>query len=68
MDVGGDGRVEGWIDGVMGIVVLGVFGWLGEEARSAVRVSIGPETTVEQIERFANAWSNAHRKFRARAA
>ena len=48
--------------------VLRAMGFSGEEARSAVRVSIGPETTDEQIERFADAWSNAHRKFRARAA
>ena len=48
--------------------VLRAMGFSGEEARSAVRVSLGPTTTHEDIERFVDAWGLAHRKFRERAA
>ena len=38
------------------------------EAASAIRVSLGLETTEEQVLRFAEAWLAQHAKFRARAA
>jgi cysteine desulfurase len=37
-------------------------------ARSAIRVSLGPETTEDGISRFAAVWLEAHRRHRARAA
>jgi cysteine desulfurase len=37
-------------------------------AASALRVSIGPDTTDEEIDRFASAWLAQYRKHRARAA
>ncbi|SHE73145.1 cysteine desulfurase [Litoreibacter ascidiaceicola] len=37
-------------------------------ATSTLRVSLGPETTEEQILRFADAWLKAERKFHAKAA
>ncbi len=37
-------------------------------ASSAIRVSLGPQTTEEQVLRFAEAWLAAEKKFRARAA
>jgi cysteine desulfurase len=40
---------------------------LGEGAASAIRVSIGPETTEDEVMRFAEAWSAAYRKRIARA-
>lgn len=39
-----------------------------EVAASAVRVSLGPETTEDEVLRFADAWTTAYRKMRARAA
>lgn len=39
-----------------------------EVARSALRVSIGPATTREEILAFAAAWERHYRRFRARAA
>lgn len=48
--------------------VLRAMGYDSEVARSAVRVSIGPTTTQEEIERFVDAWGAAYRSFRARAA
>lgn len=37
-------------------------------AASAIRVSLGPQTTKEQVLRFADAWLAAERKFQAKAA
>jgi len=37
-------------------------------AGSAIRVSLGPDTTEEEVLRFAEAWGAQHRRFRARAA
>jgi cysteine desulfurase len=37
-------------------------------AGSAIRVSLGPKTTREEVERFAEAWLAAYRRHRARAA
>jgi cysteine desulfurase len=42
---------------------------LGEDvARSAIRVSLGPATTEDEISRFAAVWVEAHARHRARAA
>ena len=48
--------------------VLAALGFEPNEAASAIRVSIGPETTIEAVERFVAAWSAAHKRFRRRAA
>ena len=37
-------------------------------AGSAIRVSLGPTTTAEEVDAFAAAWTNAYRRFRAKAA
>jgi cysteine desulfurase len=37
-------------------------------SRSAIRVSLGPTTTDDEVTRFAGAWAEAHRRFRTRAA
>lgn len=37
-------------------------------SRSAIRVSLGPTTTDDEVTRFAEAWAEAHRRFRTRAA
>ena len=48
--------------------VLTAMGYESDVAQSAIRVSLGVETTEEQVMRFADAWSSAYRKMRARAA
>ena len=48
--------------------VLGAMGFGATEARSAIRVSLGPQTTEDEVVRFARAWAKQHEKFRARAA
>ena len=48
--------------------VLRAMGFDAETARSAVRVSLGPATTEDEVMRFAEAWLKAHGRFRARAA
>ncbi len=48
--------------------VLRSFGLSEDEAASALRVSLGPDATAEQVDRFAETWLDRHRKFRARAA
>ncbi len=53
---------------VRGSAVLNAMGYDEETARSAVRVSLGPLTTQDEVGRFVDAWTAAHRKFRARAA
>lgn len=48
--------------------VLRAMGYDDETASSAIRVSLGLETTEEDVLRFAEAWLEKERKFRARAA
>lgn len=48
--------------------VLLAMGYDAVTAASAVRASLGPETTEDEVLRFADAWSKAHQKFQAKAA
>lgn len=48
--------------------VLTAMGYTEEEAASALRVSIGPEVSKEDLERFATAWLAAYGRWRKRAA
>ncbi|WP_306114399.1 MULTISPECIES: cysteine desulfurase family protein [unclassified Roseovarius] len=48
--------------------VLRAMGYDEEVARSAIRVSLGPETTEDEIYRFAETWLKQLDKHRARAA
>ncbi len=48
--------------------VLRAMGFGDVAAASAIRVSIGPATTVEELDRFADAWLSARARFAARAA
>ncbi len=48
--------------------VLRAMGYDAEVARSAIRVSLGPETTEDEIYRFAETWLKHLNKHRARAA
>ncbi|MCH2077613.1 MAG: cysteine desulfurase [Rhodobacteraceae bacterium] len=48
--------------------VLTAMGFDEAQAGQAIRVSIGPATTQEDIERFATAWSAKYEKIRAKAA
>ncbi|WP_299915542.1 aminotransferase class V-fold PLP-dependent enzyme [uncultured Roseobacter sp.] len=48
--------------------VLRAMGYDDETASSAIRVSLGLETTEQDVARFAEAWLEQERKFRARAA
>ncbi|GFE48262.1 aminotransferase [Roseobacter cerasinus] len=48
--------------------VLRAMGYDDETASSAIRVSLGLETTEQDVLRFADAWLAQERKFRARAA
>ena len=48
--------------------VLKAMGYSDEVASGAIRVSLGPETTKQDVMGFANAWLAQHRKHRARAA
>ncbi len=48
--------------------VLTAMGFDEVASSSAIRVSIGPATTVEEVDRFAEAWIGAHARHRARAA
>ena len=48
--------------------VLRAMGYSEVEAASAIRVSLGPATTADEVERFAAAWIAAERKYRTRAA
>ncbi|WP_298835908.1 aminotransferase class V-fold PLP-dependent enzyme [uncultured Roseobacter sp.] len=48
--------------------VLRAMGYDDETAGSAIRVSLGLETTEEDVLRFADAWLKQEKKFRARAA
>ncbi|MDE0589511.1 cysteine desulfurase family protein [Halocynthiibacter sp. C4] len=46
--------------------VLTAMGYSTDEAASALRVSLGPETTEDQVYRFAEAWSKAYKRHAAR--
>ena len=48
--------------------VLRAMGYSHSEASSAIRVSLGLETTEDDVVRFAEAWSAARKKHKARAA
>jgi len=48
--------------------VLRAMGFSEDQAACAIRVSLGPETQETDIIRFVEAWGQAARKFRARAA
>ncbi|MDJ0629841.1 MAG: aminotransferase class V-fold PLP-dependent enzyme [Rhodobacter sp.] len=48
--------------------VLRAMGYDAVTARSAIRVSLGPTTTEDDIGRYVDAWTAAHGKFQARAA
>jgi cysteine desulfurase len=48
--------------------VLGAMGYDKGLAGQAIRVSIGPSVTEEDVLRFADIWTNAYAKARARAA
>ncbi len=48
--------------------VLSAMGYSDADASCAVRVSLGPATTQEEIMRFADAWCAAEKKFQAKAA
>lgn len=48
--------------------VLQAMGYDEEEAGCAIRVSLGPSNSEEDVLRFAEAWCAAYEKFRARAA
>ncbi|KNG95224.1 cysteine desulfurase family protein [Pseudaestuariivita atlantica] len=48
--------------------VLRAMGYDEVTAASAVRVSLGPDTTEDEVMRFAEAWLRAHDRFRAKVA
>jgi cysteine desulfurase len=48
--------------------VLGAMGYDAATAQGAIRVSLGPGVTEDQVLRFAEAWLKQYRRFRARAA
>ena len=48
--------------------VLKALGYDDVTASSAIRVSIGPSTTQQELESFAQAWLKEYRRFKARAA
>ena len=48
--------------------VLMAMGFSESDAACAIRVTLGPETTEQEVLAFADAWLAQHDKFRARAA
>ena len=48
--------------------VLRAMGFDEEQAASAIRISIGPETTRDEVLRFADAWNASLKRHRARVA
>ena len=48
--------------------VLRAMGYSEAQARSAIRVSLGPSTEEADVRRFAEAWGQAYEKVRRRAA
>ncbi len=47
--------------------VLSAMGFDDTQAASAIRVSLGPETTEDEVRRFVDSWLAAHKKHRARS-
>jgi len=47
--------------------VLAALGYSDDEARCAVRVSLGIETTMDEVLRFAQAWTDKHARANARS-
>lgn len=45
--------------------VLTAMGWTEEEAREVIRVSIAPQTSLEEVERFLDAWTGLANRRRA---
>lgn len=48
--------------------VLRAMGFDDDQAGQAIRISIGPATTTEQVLRFAEAWGRDYKRLRSRAA
>ena len=48
--------------------VLKAMGFDDITSSSAIRVSLGPSTTREEVESFAKSWIEAHKRFKMRAA
>ena len=48
--------------------VLGAMGYDDRTAASAIRISLGPQTTIEDVQGFASAWLTKQKNFCARAA
>jgi cysteine desulfurase len=48
--------------------VLAAMGWPEERAREVVRVSFGPSTSTEDVDRFVEAWTAISARARSRAA
>ncbi|MFV0302945.1 MAG: cysteine desulfurase family protein [Paracoccus sp. (in: a-proteobacteria)] len=48
--------------------VLQAMGYSDSDAASAIRVSIGPATTADEVNRFADAWEKAYLRWRERNA
>ncbi len=46
--------------------VLQAMGYSDSDAASAIRVSLGPATTADEVNRFANAWESAYSRWRDR--
>ena len=46
--------------------VLQAMGYSDSDAASAIRVSIGPATTADELDRFADAWEKAYLRWRER--
>lgn len=53
---------------VVGSKVLKAMGYDDDAASSAIRISLGLETTREEVERFADTWIEHYRRFKKRAA
>jgi len=45
--------------------VLTAMGWPEEEAREVIRISLAPQSTIEEVERFLLVWSDLARRRRA---
>ncbi len=48
--------------------VLSAMGFSDRQAASAIRISLGPQTTEDEIGRFAEAWLKSYKRYCARAA
>jgi cysteine desulfurase len=47
--------------------VLTAMGWTVQEASEAIRISLGPETTTEEVERFTAVWKALYARANARS-